>query len=250
MPTLNAVFKQVFGEALTPLGFVKIKSKYPYYVRVVEGGEIIHIISIRNEWSEELDKKAFNILGGVATVYRGRISLDKNPRDNTGWLRNVSCFYTMPTINFDRDFSKTISLFLYKPEDNKSMVNAVEHSLEITEKYMIPVLDKVNTLDLCIEYLNKFGLGLYLYGDGCFGGKSTNSFYNEGLLYIKTNHEIEKKWKKILDEKILDEESLQRVYQGYQYFGDPELNAKTLIELETRKKENTEILKSYGLNMI
>jgi len=36
--SLNAAFKQVFGEALEPLGFKLIKSKYPYFVRVVEGG--------------------------------------------------------------------------------------------------------------------------------------------------------------------------------------------------------------------
>ena len=35
--SLNAAFKQVFGEALKPLGFKLIKSKYPYFVRVVPG---------------------------------------------------------------------------------------------------------------------------------------------------------------------------------------------------------------------
>ena len=33
--TLNSAFIKVFGEALEPLGFVKIKSKYPYFVRNV-----------------------------------------------------------------------------------------------------------------------------------------------------------------------------------------------------------------------
>ena len=33
--TMNAAFKQVFGEALEPLGFIKAKTKYPYYIRFV-----------------------------------------------------------------------------------------------------------------------------------------------------------------------------------------------------------------------
>ncbi len=42
--TLNAEFKKVFGEALEPLGFKLIKSKYPYFVRFI-GNEIVHIIT-------------------------------------------------------------------------------------------------------------------------------------------------------------------------------------------------------------
>ena len=64
MPTLNAAFKQIFGEALEPLGFQKIKSKHPYFVRVVEGGEIIHIIACKNEMAGP-GHKTFQIL-----VYR------------------------------------------------------------------------------------------------------------------------------------------------------------------------------------
>lgn len=45
--SLNAAFLKVFGEALEPLGYKKIKSKYPYFVRVVTD-EIIHVISYYN----------------------------------------------------------------------------------------------------------------------------------------------------------------------------------------------------------
>ena len=50
MLTLNAAFKQVLGEALEPLGFVKIKTKHPYYVRAVTD-EIINVVTIKEEWS-------------------------------------------------------------------------------------------------------------------------------------------------------------------------------------------------------
>ena len=50
MLTLNAAFKQVLGEALEPLGFVKIKTKHPYYVRAVTD-EIINVVTIKEVWS-------------------------------------------------------------------------------------------------------------------------------------------------------------------------------------------------------
>ena len=43
MATLNTVFKKVFLEDLQEEGFGKVKGRQPYLVRVVEGGEIIHI---------------------------------------------------------------------------------------------------------------------------------------------------------------------------------------------------------------
>lgn len=42
--SLKSAFLQVYGEALKPLGFQKVKGKQPYFVRVVNG-EIIHIIT-------------------------------------------------------------------------------------------------------------------------------------------------------------------------------------------------------------
>ena len=68
MAGLNTVFKQVFGEGLKEQGFVKIKGRQPYLVRVI-GGEIIHIITGRNEWCGEKGFKEFAILGSVATYH-------------------------------------------------------------------------------------------------------------------------------------------------------------------------------------
>ena len=48
MVTLNTVFKQVFGEGLKEDGFVKIKGRQPYLVRVI-GDEMIQVIACRPE---------------------------------------------------------------------------------------------------------------------------------------------------------------------------------------------------------
>jgi hypothetical protein len=248
--SLNAAFIQVFGEALEPLGFVKIKSKYPYFVRVVEGGEIIHVITFRNERAGAPNYKAFDILGGVATVYRQKIDLTINPMDNLGWLSNVSNFYSKPNTNFDREFWRIIRKFPYRADDDELLIDTLKYSLELTEKFMLPIFDKATNLNDCIEYFRKFGPSMNLYNDGNFGNSNPNHYCYEGLLYIKTNNqELKKKWGKILEEKTIDEAKIKQVSSLYEFFNDPELHAQTLDELERRKKVNTEILRSYGLEI-
>lgn len=60
--TLNAAFKQMFGDTLEPLGYKLIKSKYPYFVRVVPGGEIIHVISCEESLCSYPRARKFDIL--------------------------------------------------------------------------------------------------------------------------------------------------------------------------------------------
>lgn len=65
--SLNAAFKQVFGEMLGPLGFKLVKSKYPYYLRVVGEG-IIQAVSVSKEKSFNFDpnEEGFSIYIGVS----------------------------------------------------------------------------------------------------------------------------------------------------------------------------------------
>ncbi|MCM1277102.1 MAG: hypothetical protein NC299_17370 [Lachnospiraceae bacterium] len=98
--TLNAAFKQVFGEALEPLGFKLIKSKYPYFVRVASD-EIIHYVSVANERADGrgdhgVKYKCFNVYCGVSSVYCGKIDFDKDPSgvDSMHFINNISEIYT------------------------------------------------------------------------------------------------------------------------------------------------------------
>jgi hypothetical protein len=68
--TLKSAFTKVFGEALEPLGFKKVKSRYPYYARLVND-EIVQVITIVSRPDDQ-----FEILGGIATIYRQELSLD------------------------------------------------------------------------------------------------------------------------------------------------------------------------------
>ncbi|MCL2020395.1 MAG: hypothetical protein FWG70_11675 [Oscillospiraceae bacterium] len=228
MSTLNTAFKQVFGEALEPLGFKLIKSKYPYFVRVVEGGEILHIITYREEGLNRIGYISFNILGGVATVYRPSLAdLEKSPSVNINWLKgNLELYEKSKSLNNKYDFSfDDLYMFHYKEE---TIVESVKHSLEITKKIMLPSLDAVIDLNSCIKYLEtvKPHLGI---GRPIDINRFITLSYDEGLLYVKTNN--------------LDVGFYDKVYY------DPELYSKYINELERRKATNTEILKSFGFNI-
>ena len=258
--TLSAAFKQVFGEALEPLGFKKIKGRQPYFVRLV-GDEILHIITYMPQ-----PDKHFIIIGGVATVYRQFISLDQSPRNNSNWLISNWQFYKdLHQSDKDTKYSfKDIYEFYYSDE---TLVEEVKYSLEVTKDIMLPIFNKVVDLDSCVEYFDKFNLYMQLYDEKIdFGNKYADNFYNEGLLYLKINNQdnIIRKMEERLDiisynvekkrfdytQKDCDEisqklENLKKTKP----FNVSKLFAKELLELQKRKTLNTEILRSYGLNL-
>ncbi|MDR1674572.1 MAG: hypothetical protein LBR54_03870 [Oscillospiraceae bacterium] len=276
--SLTAVFKEVFGEALEPLGFRKIKGRQPYFVRVVPGGEIIHVITYRSEQCFEFGFKAFDILGGVATVYRQSIDLTWTPSDNLNWLiGNAECYaYSNPT-NFDNEFRISLFNFQYKSYDAESMAEAIEYSLETTKKFMLPVFDKATTLDACVDYFYKFKLPRSFYYDKeTFGNDNPNNYCEEGLLltkvcnadsffkitekYLKRDHAVDtynmiigigRYSQETLEErrKLIKDTAPQRMKCCEELFNNYEWINKANEELERRKTANTETLRSYGLDL-
>ena len=91
MTSINTIFKRVYGEALAPYGFVKIKGRQPYFVRMI-GDEILQVITYMNEWCSKQFYKAFDIYCGVATVYRQRLNLERSPLENSNWFKTNSGF--------------------------------------------------------------------------------------------------------------------------------------------------------------
>lgn len=275
--SLNTVFKEVFGEALQPLGFVKIKGKQPYFVRVVEGGEIIHVVTYSPDKTYIKGVNAFKILGGVATVYRPRINLKTPFVDN--WLKDILRFYHAAGENLGDDFVKSVREFRYNAGDDEAMIETLVRALNATERFLLPVFDKTADLKACIEFFHLFNseqMRLYSKDENFTAGEFESSQYNEGLLYFKIDYykSFEKKVensiassahamkKRIGTEKhnITQEryeeyckDVAQRLYGQLSllksFYDDPVLNAKVTAELERRKAANTEILRSYGLKL-
>ena len=251
--SLNTAFKKVFGAALEPLGFKLIKSKYPYFVRVVPGGEIIHIISYMEEWYPFPDKKQFNVISGIATVYRHKIDLSISPKDNCNWLYTIDRFYwrTTPQSELDNEFRLSICHFMVDENGGISMHDAMKYSLELSKRFILSQLNTAIDLKSSLAYLKRLGqsrdtanFDSKLNFSGC--GNSS-----EGLLYVKVDDE---EFKTILKNMIngttpCDDEDRQRATEKYKFFNDPIIHEKVLAELERRKAQNTEILRSYGLDI-
>lgn len=249
--SLNAAFKQVFGEALKPLGFKMIKSKYPYFVRVVPGGEIIHIITYMENWCPYPGKKKFNVISGIATVYRYKIDLSCAPKDNCGWLYSIARFYaeTTPESEFNNEYRLSICHFTFDENVENSMNDTLNNALELTRKYILPQLDTAVDLKSSLTYLKRLGQST----DTCnfnsklnFSGAGDES---EGFLYVKVDdEEFKTLLKNMIDGTVpSDEESRQRAEEKLKFFDDPVIHEKVLLELERRKAANMEILKIYGL---
>lgn len=242
--TLNAAFIKVFGEALEPLGFKLIKSKYPYFVRLI-GDEIIHVISYYND-KKRFDKGNNNIVikGGVATVYRKEINLTHNPR-RENWLTTDCHIYIY---RLERNLEKLdVELkrqLYYHPSAPSDILDEMEYQLTLTKRFILTALDKAVTIDSCLEHNFEIGMSLSLYNDGCFGDTYGNSYYDEGMLYFKTD------WSVFENATAdMDQMSLYRKSFFEKAHIDFDLYQKAQIELQRRKAANTEILKLYGLDI-
>ena len=274
MTSINTIFKRVYGEALAPYGFVKIKGRQPYFVRMI-GDEILQVITYMNEWCSKQFYKAFDIYCGVATVYRQRLNLERSPLENSNWFKTNSGLYVKSNpYDYDSEYLKEISENLYKSDDEESMICAVKHSFEATEKIMLPILNDIKDLDSCMEHFYKFNLNRMILGsDNDFGNGFPTGFYNEGLLHLKTYTLDNFKERKEIDynkgvaevkrdieigkikftqkdfekRNILQQEAIQKQVNNFDMLiNDPEENKKAMEELERRKNANMDALRGYG----
>ena len=247
--SLNAAFKKVFGEALAPLGYKPVKGKYPYLVRVIPGGEIIHVITCEESLCSYPRARKFDIVGGIATVYRHRIDLDYSSKHNNIWLNPIGTFYARTVLKseYNQQTFESLDGIKYKENDNLSLLNAMNRALEFANKYMLPYLNRAVDLKSSLNYIkvlrqkcstNNFSYPLNFEGCG---------HHDEGFLHIKTENEVlTNTLKGKIDGTILcDEQSRQKAAEKYAFFTDPEV----LTELERRKAANTEILRSCGLDI-
>ena len=260
--TLNAAFKQVFGEGLEPLGFKRIKSKYPYFVRVVPGGEIIHVITLLNEPSYIRGKKCFNIFGGIATVYRDEIDLTQDPEvENINWMRSNARIAVLTDTKYDFAYKGGFQEFFFETNNESEMLYELQHSFDVTHKIMLPVISKAVDIYSTIECFSIMGMPL-----------SFNKRF-EGMLFLKTpryadifinelqkcDNEYKEKMEQQIEGYTLEgyetelrktKEVLQREVSPIdEVFANPDLLAENMAELERRKTFNTETLRSYGLDI-
>ncbi len=182
--TLNAAFKQVFGQALEPLGFKLVKSKYPYFVRVIND-EIAHVITLTSEKS--CGTNTFIIYGGIATIYKQEIDFSRDPKFDAGdWLCDIGIFYKKA---FPVDYSRKQEIimaryFINDLNDCEKVYECFSVALERVKQWILPELEKVVDVDSAIRFLFRFAPPrLFINQEAVqFDGAI---FYNESYLYLK-----------------------------------------------------------------
>ena len=152
----------------------------PYYVRMIND-EIIHIISYKEEFSGKPNCTSVVVLFGVATIYRKEIALNETLRFSSEWLDE---HMVIPIKEEEyKIFKEKIPLqFEYESNDESEMKRAVKDAYDLTENLIIPILNKVNSLEKCISYFYKYKPALMrLYADEKYIFEWVGGRHNEGL---------------------------------------------------------------------
>lgn len=257
--TLNIAFQQFFGEALEPFGFLKPKLRQPYYIRMV-GDEILHIIGI-------YDMKSHLILfGGIATVYRETLCLDQTFRQNETWLKTAMYFYVQWHIS-DQPFDPEIQsgFHYHKLLDSQSLSVAVQHALHAAVTWILPVLDRVQTLKDVLDFTRNNGAVLSLplqeshaapYSDTAIQfllKDPLNDLEQRYVAALKAQDEENTRFQRTPEaiaegraryEQMMDE-SRRRLHL---FLEDTDIHHQTLEELARRKAHNIELLRKYGIS--
>jgi hypothetical protein len=226
--TLNAAFKQIIGKALEPFGFKVIKGRHPYIVRVINN-EILHIITFRTESPDYSEgDKALAIMGGIATVYRKKITLDQSPIQNYIWFNYMFDFYEALTDERDANILGQLFKSCYYSDKPESLISAMNIGTENLIKYVLPVMDKINDIDSSLDYMRKFK-------KPCNYVQCTKicTYYpdeDEAFLYF-----LSKYWQNEQPDFLS------------KFSNDADFHEWVTVEIEKRKTENQKILKALDL---
>ena len=262
--SLAAAFKQIFGEALEPIGFRAIKNRYPYYVRMI-GTDIAEIIALM----DETPVTAFSVSVGVATVYRRKITLDESPKFNGNWMSSIRKFYrdTDP-FDFDNDYAGKLYHFEYNGNSGTSIIRAMENAFDAFSEIVLPEINNVLDMKSAIDHMIRFGCAFKIL-DNDHIDKSVETSENylfyaleEPFYIIEAQKEYALKRLYKMSEKQINGYSIENWPNTLHKFNLSYENAKQQLssiindeaqykllkqKAESNKKLNSEILRKCGV---
>ena len=267
---LDDVFRKYIGAELEKKGFKRIKSRYPYYVRTVNG-EIIHAVTYIEKHNIYTKLRSFEVYGGVGTIYRPGYDFSAPP-ENLNWLRNT--FYINGKLFLDEEdypytFDEIGLCFDCSIEPDKTG-DDMKRAWEYVDNILIYALDKFTDIDSVINDHRLIDISMFIYEDDDFGKGNSAYNDNEGLLLIKNDsrqaiidsnlrelHWAEKEIKigrsAIVSYEMYRnnlEECLQRHLNAFDRIrNSEELYSKALQELERRAERNRTDLPRYGIEI-
>lgn len=264
--TVKSVFKRIYGDALIPLGFKWAKTKEPCFIRVINE-EIIHIIGIHDM------KPSFIVpFGGVTTMYRANLMLDKTYRDTSNWLPSVRQFWGWTHTDTDEAPDPRIgSKFYYNIDSPNSIECVVSSALTETIRWILPALNSVQSLqdfpnyyERCYSTLLPFcTLPLKSTDFGTFEADAVIRYLlgDIDLQFEHYNTEVSKRQalSDAFDPKKNSPDNIQylrnrakarmdAIYQSIISFDTQhEIKQQALSELQHRRDSNLNTLHTYGI---
>lgn len=259
----KADFKKIYGEILTPLGFVYAKTKELCFIRVINN-ELIHILGIQHKRSHH------QVLpfGGIATLYRADLLLNQKYQDMANWLPIACQFWDKSASNSDEI---PAGHYQYDPSSSESLQNAIKSALSETQWLILPQLDTVQSLQSFLTYYKKMyhvdmrmpPLPLSPRSTGNFEDDQVICYllddpisYAEYLVAVSTLALHEKKALYDASEaqdnfqylkNSIDKSNRKLIDSVHEFANNPQERQQVLNELERRRKMNLDILRSYGV---
>lgn len=271
MTTFNTAFKNAYSEALKPYGFVKLKGKYPYFVRLIND-EILQVITYQNEWCQR-PMHAFNVLCGIATVYRKELDFNISPRNNNMWLDPLYIMYNNRFPNGTSDTMKPKTKFQYLDANEEAMNTIIQNTIYFVKQIVLPVFDEVTDLCSCIDYFCTYPSNIINFAINPNTGEWEEWEHKEDLLHLMVYDNVveyqkmrekyadywqrrdkDKLEKGIYTKEYYEKEKndrqkfvLQQISIFEQFMNEPELYGKAMQLLEERKDINQQKLREYGI---
>ena len=240
--TFKKAFNDIFSEPLNEHGF-QYNKKYGMYFRFVND-ELLQYITYTSFHPMDRGLKSYRIFLGIYSIYANSFSKEE-------LLQYGTDLYSLGRQYFDEEKVKDIYCYSY---NEATMMEVIEQSLKNTIELAIPVFEKVNELNLYIEYRKKAGINA-LWEPAEFETEK-----NDALVLIKTDNHDD--FQDFFQEKLnnrngasyeeyyelLYDSIIKRIPQSRdKIYESPELYVKVMDEIEKRKEANLKILGEIGV---
>lgn len=243
-------FINKFSPLLEPFGYRTLAIERPVYVRVV-GGEIMHIVMgtyVDGEHLGNSQNAMFLIFGGIATVYKKNIT-EEIFSGVVSWMRGVSFFAQKNPDYFleDGSYFNSMNEFVFLKDNITSLDDSLDYACELTEEFILPELEKVQTLRSCINFFEKFRLFRYTPHKQEVHYNYRDNYDEENIYVRLRDMEFATKQKELQKAVHSSSESYKKSEKIYTAITDGEAYEAALKEMERLKQQNIAVLKTLGV---
>lgn len=145
-------FVKYYKERMASLGFIKVKGRQPYFVRVIND-EILHILTLDTGMSAKDGYKVAHLECGVATVYRQEINLSVTPRHNSDWLVDYTRYYREKNFpNQVIEYPRDLKMYYYKEETMDEIIGEMRTGI----RDIVAEFDKIINMENVLSWLMKY----------------------------------------------------------------------------------------------